>query len=105
MSTMPRIELIYALREELKRYLAAVAAGPLTDEEKKDLGEWVASGHSVYDNPYFLYDESGCPMSFIEGCRFAEELWEGHDSHSGEGANGTDDECYDVEDEDIPFRQ
>jgi hypothetical protein len=41
----------------------------ITEDERQDLLEWVAAGNSVYDNPGLRYDESGCPMDFINACR------------------------------------
>ena len=46
----------------------------ITDDEMHDLEEWVAGGHSVYDNPCLIYDESGCPMDFINACRLDVEM-------------------------------
>ena len=51
----------------VETYLLSV--GNITDDEKRELREWVALGNSVYDNPYSLCDESGRPMDFINGCR------------------------------------
>ena len=45
-----------------------------TEEEKRGLMQWVAVGNSIYDNPYSLYDESGCTMDFIKGCRIGMEM-------------------------------
>ena len=55
------------LREQLREYKGII--GNLTADEKKDLHQWVAGGNSVYENPYFLYDESGNPMDFISSRR------------------------------------
>jgi len=65
-------ELKAALCRELKEYLAAI--GTLTEDEKKELRKWVAVGNSVNDNPYMLYDESGWPMDFINGCRISNDI-------------------------------
>ena len=62
------------LKEELRGYLAKI--GPLTAEEKKELHEWVASGRSVYSNPYCLYDDSGYTMEFISGLRVGNDIRE-----------------------------
>jgi len=56
----------------VETYLLTV--GDITDDEKRDLREWVASGKSVYDNPHSLYNDSGCPMDFINGCRLGIEM-------------------------------
>jgi hypothetical protein len=66
-------ELETALRKELKEYLEVI--GSLTGDEKKELCEWVAVGNSVNDNPYMLYDESGWPMDFINGCRISNDIF------------------------------
>jgi len=58
--------------KELKQYLAVI--GHLTEDEKNELREWVADGNSVYENPYMIFDESGCPMDFINGCRIGIDL-------------------------------
>lgn len=46
----------------------------VTEDEKRAFREWVEAGNSIYDNPYSLYNESGCPMDFINGCRNGSEL-------------------------------
>jgi hypothetical protein len=56
----------------LDTYLLTI--GDITESEMEDLHEWVAAGRSVYDNPCFIYDESGRPMDFINGCRAAFEI-------------------------------
>ena len=60
------------LRSELREYTKTV--GDMTDDEKKALSEWVASGKSVWDNPYLLYNESGVLMDFINGCRIGSDI-------------------------------
>ena len=59
------------LRKELREYILTV--GYITDDEKKGLYEWVASGNSVYDNPYYYSDERGNPMDYISTMRVVEE--------------------------------
>jgi len=46
----------------------------ITDEEMHDLEQWVAGGHSVYDNPCLIYDYSGRPLDFINACRLDAEM-------------------------------
>ena len=46
----------------------------ISDDEMHDLVEWVAGGHSVYDNPCLIYDDSGRPMDFISACRLDAEM-------------------------------
>jgi len=60
------------LRKELKEYLMVI--DPLTENEKKELREWVRAGNSVNDNPYLLCNEYGWPMDFINGCRVGADL-------------------------------
>jgi len=60
------------LRGELKEYMRANKG--ITKSEINELREWVASGNSVYDNPYFYSDESGWPMDYISAMRFDEEI-------------------------------
>ena len=54
-------------RKELKEYEAKIP--DLTDEERKDLREWVAGDNSVYYNPYEFNDKNGYPLDFIEAVR------------------------------------
>ncbi len=51
------------VREYLKQYPDA------TEAEKQALAQWLKDGHSFLDNGYFLSDDSGRPMDFIEGER------------------------------------
>ena len=60
------------LRQEMHEYINEI--GELTAEEKAELRTWVAAGHSVYNNPCLLYDESGHPMDYITACRISEEM-------------------------------
>jgi hypothetical protein len=60
------------LRNELKQYETAV--GQMTKEERKELRKWVTAGNRVCDNPWYLYEESGHPMYFIEAMRIAEDM-------------------------------
>jgi len=50
------------------------SVGNLTVTEKNELREWVASGNSAYDNPYYLCDERGCPLDFISAVRLTAEF-------------------------------
>jgi len=62
------------LRKELKDYERT--ATDLTDEERKDLREWVTGGNSVYYNPYEMCDDNGRHLDYIEAVRTAEYLRE-----------------------------
>jgi hypothetical protein len=68
------------LREELKAYLRTI--GDITAEERIDIRKWVLDGSSVYDNPYLLYDESGCLMDFINGYRIGVDMCENPSDYS-----------------------
>jgi len=59
------------LRNELREYLLTV--GDITDDEKNNLYEWVASGNSVYDNPHYYSDDRGNPMDYISTVRVIKE--------------------------------
>jgi len=67
------------LRKELKEYEAKI--GDISDEERKDLREWVAGGNSVYDNPYYLSDEKGNPIDFVGAIRVTAELREEYEKN------------------------
>ena len=56
-----------AMRSYLKKFPDA------TPEEKKALRIWVKKGHSPYDNGWYIANESGGPMDFINSLRFLEE--------------------------------
>jgi len=60
----------------VETYLLTV--GDITEDEMRDLLDWVAAGRSVYDNPCLICDESGRPMDFINACRMDLEMDEGH---------------------------
>jgi hypothetical protein len=87
------------LRRDLGDYLLKI--GPLTKEEKKELLEWVAYGHSVYENSYTLYDDSGCPMDFINGLRIGNEMRDHPEAFIGSDTAANAD-CADA-DGTIPF--
>lgn len=58
-------------RREMRQYLKGFPDA--TPEEKRDLGSWVRSGHSPYENGDFIATESGGPMDFINARRFLED--------------------------------
>ncbi len=62
------------LRRKLKEYIGTI--GIMTEDEKKELHEWVAAGNSVHDNPYYNYGEDGHPMDYITAIRFNRDLCE-----------------------------
>ena len=55
------------MRNYLKRFPDA------TPEEKKALRSWVRKGRSPYDNGWYIANESGEPMDFINSLRFLED--------------------------------
>ena len=75
----------------------------ITDDEMNQLYEWVARGHSVFNNPCFIYDDKGLPMDFINGCRVDDELCEDYSNHLlGEPSNWEEDDLPFCDDE-LPF--
>jgi len=79
-----------------------------TEDEKRNLNEWLARGYSVYSNPYLISDSSGSPMDFINGCRVGLDMAENPSHYFGNAAteragdDGDDDELpWDIND--IPF--
>jgi len=67
------------LCKELKSYEAEIE--DLTDEERKDLHEWVADGNSVYDNPYYMSEDNGKPMDYIEAIRITADMRENPENY------------------------
>ena len=67
------------LRMELRTYEAAI--DDMTADERKNLRKWVADGNSVHDNPFELYEESGCLMDYIEGYRIGEDMLNNPDDY------------------------
>ena len=61
-------------RAEMRQYLSRFPDA--TQEEIRDLREWVRSGHSPYDNGDYISTESGVPMDFINARRFLEDMRE-----------------------------
>jgi len=85
-------------RQIVGTYLLTV--DDITEGEMKALLNWVAAGNSVYDNPCSLYDGSGRPMDFINGCRMAQEMAENPSSFFGGGPDDVDDGSWGG---DLPF--
>jgi len=65
-------ELKSMLRDELRRYETTI--GPMTEEERKELREWVKGGNSPYDNPFCMSDDYGYPSDYITAIRDNEAL-------------------------------
>ena len=87
------------LYKDLKEYIAVI--GSLTGDEEIELREWVAKGNSVKNNPYLLYDESGWPIDFINGCRIGNDMYENPSNYAREEP-ATLNNIYNAE-EDLPF--
>ena len=58
-------------RQEVLAYLEQKSASP---EERRQAWRWIRQGQNLFDNPWFLYDESGQPMDFISAMRTIYEL-------------------------------
>jgi hypothetical protein len=73
----------------------------VTEDERHELMEWIADGNFVYDNPHLIYNESGCPMDFINGCRVVLDMCQNPSDYFGDVP--TEGERDNRIDEDIPF--
>ena len=62
-----------------------------TPEEKKALRSWVRSGHSPFENGWYVVTDSGGPMDFISAIRFLEEEYQEY-LKNPEGYRGHPDE-------------
>jgi len=62
------------LRKEMNTYMQNI--GDMTVDEKNDLYEWVASGNSVYDNPFCYSDERGNPLDYLSTMRVVKDQLE-----------------------------
>jgi len=73
----------------------------VTEYEKHDLKEWIAGGNSVFDNPYSIYNGSGLPMDFINGCRVGFDMYcNPSDFVEGAASEGS---CGNWDNDDLPF--
>ena len=59
------------LSEQYKQYVKEV---PMTPAERKELQTWVRSGHSPYDNGWYIATEVGIPMDFVNALRMSEDM-------------------------------
>ena len=55
------------LFNEMKHYLTLVPNA--SEKEISELKEWVAEGNSPYANPWYITDEHGTELPFIEARR------------------------------------
>ena len=74
----------------------------ITDDERRDLQEWVADGNSIFDNPYHVSDDSGHTMDFINACRFNAALYEEHMNSIDVETDISPSDDWDCDD-DLPF--
>lgn len=72
----------------------------VTGNENRALLEWIEAGNSVYCNPCYLHDDSGCMMDFINGCRITAEMAEDPSRFYGNVTDSADDSGWD---DDLPF--
>jgi|WetSurMetagenome_2_1015567.scaffolds.fasta_scaffold156744_1 hypothetical protein len=54
------------LQREAAEYMACME---ITQTERQELLDWIRDGRSVYDNPWYMADESGMLMDFISAMR------------------------------------
>ena len=59
------------LSEQYQQYVKEV---PMTPAERKELQAWVHSGHSPYDNGWYISTEAGVPMDFVNALRMSEDM-------------------------------
>ena len=67
---VPR-EIRTILNEQYQQYTREV---PMTTAERKELQAWVRSGHSPYDNGWYIATEAGIPMDFVNALRVSEDM-------------------------------
>jgi len=90
---------LWELKLKIKRLQSPIVEtylltfGDITEDEKRDLREWVAAGNSVYDNPCHYCDEKGSPMDYISAMRVLDEqlaenaLLQAYSSDDGQSYN------------------
>lgn len=71
-----------------------------TEEERRLAWNWVEEGSSLMENPYYIADERGKTMHFLEGLRAGNELHEYNLDYQDDLPYDFDD---DPEDNTIPF--
>ena len=64
-------ELRTILTEQYQQYVKEV---PMTPAERKELQAWVRSGHSPYDNGWYIANDGGVPMDFVNALRMSEDM-------------------------------
>ena len=63
-------------RREMTQYLKTFLDA--TPEEKRHLSSWVRSGHSPYENGWYIANDSGGPMDFISAMRFLDDEYQAY---------------------------
>jgi len=58
------------LVQQLKQYKKEME---MTQEERRELEKWVASGNSPYDNGDYVYGENGWPLDYVSAIRAVDE--------------------------------
>ena len=53
------------LQHEATEYMTYLV---ITETERQELLDWVQSGRSVHDNPWYMADEHGRPMDYVRPC-------------------------------------
>lgn len=72
-------------REVLKKQLGNyVKEKNISIKNHPDLLRWVASGHSPYDNPYYICDDNCRRYDYLEAEKIEEEIYEMYESMSEE---------------------
>jgi hypothetical protein len=61
-------------QRDMQRYLKQFP--DVTPDEKMALRSWVRSGHSPYENGWYIATDSGGPMDFINASRFLEDEYQ-----------------------------
>lgn len=61
-------------QRDMRRYLKQFP--DVTPDEKKALRSWVRSGHSPYENGWYIATDAGGPMDFINASRFLEDEYQ-----------------------------
>jgi hypothetical protein len=83
----------------VEKYLLTV--DDVTDDERRDLMKWIEDGKSVYDNPFSIYDGSGCTMDFINGCRLMIDMYHNPSNYWDDATAEWESDNW--IDEDLPF--
>lgn len=58
-------------RQEILAFLERLGA---SQDECRETWRWIRQGHNLYDNPWFLYNESGWPMDYVSALRVVNEI-------------------------------